>query len=99
MKSHGNTAIDITGCNEGWREVEVLADNAIEDIIGFLVGIVGATITESTELLLTDVILQQRGVMPLNKELIPAVLDGKLGTHAVPAKEVFQLIGKPSSHG
>jgi hypothetical protein len=36
--------------------------------------------------------------MPLNKELILAILDGKLGTQAVPAKEVFQLIGKPSSH-
>ena len=99
MKSHGNTAIDTTGCHKRRREVEILADNAVEDIIGFLVGIVGTAITESTELLLTDVILQQRGVMPLNKELIPAVLDGKLGTHAVPAKEVFQLIGKPSSHG
>jgi hypothetical protein len=58
MKSHGNTAIDTTGCHKRRREVEILADNAVEDIIGFLVGIVGTAVTESTELLLTDVILQ-----------------------------------------
>ena len=60
MQTHDDTAIDITGRDKRGGQIKVFTDDAIEYIIGFLIGVVGAAFTQGTELLLTDVIAQQR---------------------------------------
>ena len=60
MQTHDDTTIDITGSDKRRRQIKVFTYDAIEHIIGFLIGVVGAAFTQGTELLLTDVIAQQR---------------------------------------
>ena len=97
MQTHDDTTIDITGSDKRGRQIKVFTYDAIEHIIGFLIGVVGAAFTQGTELLFTDVITQQRRVMSLDKELVLPVFNGKLCVHAIPAQQVFQLTGKSAS--
>ena len=85
MKSHNDTSVDIACCHIRGRQVEVLAYNGIEGSIGFLVGEVGAAIGKGSELLLADVVTQQRRVMTLHEQLIVVALNGELCLHTVSA--------------
>ena len=60
MQSHGDTSVDITGGDIGRWHIEILAYNVVEGLIGILVGVVGASVSESPKLLFTDGIFQQR---------------------------------------
>ena len=99
MESHNDTSVDIACCHIRGRQVEVLAYNGIEGGIGFLVGEVGAAVGKGSELLLTDVVAQQRRVMTLHEQLIVVALNGELSLHTVSAQEILEIVGKLTSVG
>ena len=66
MQAHDHTAIDIACRHKGGWQFEVPANNAVERVVCFFVGEVGASVAQGTELLLVDVVAQHRRVMSLN---------------------------------
>ena len=99
MESHNDTPIDISCCHIGGWQVEVLAYDGIEGGIGFLVGEIGTAIGKGSELLLADVVTQQRRVMTLHEQLIVVALDSELCLHTVSAQEILEIVGKLTSVG
>ena len=101
VEPHGHTAVDTAGGDIGRGYVEVLADNLVERPVGFLVGVVAATVAEGTELLLADVVGYHWRVVALHEQLIVVLLDSELGSHAVLAKQLSKLVGQVAAvrHG
>ena len=101
VEPHGHTAVDTAGGDIGRGHVEVLADNLVERPVGFLVGVVAAAVAEGTELLLADVVGYHRRVVALHEQLIAVLLDSELGSHAVLAKQLSELVGQVAAvrHG
>ena len=60
MEPHSYSAIGIASMNKVSGHIEVVANNACEDVIGFLVGIVGAPIRQSEHLLFCQIVGKQR---------------------------------------
>ena len=99
MESHNDTSVDISSCHIGRWQIKILAYDSIEGGVCFLVGEVGATICKSSELLLADVVTQQRRVMTLHEQLIVVALDSELCLHTVSAQEILEIVGKLTSVG
>ena len=89
MKSHGYTTVDVSCGDIGRWHIEIFSDNAVEGFVGVLVGIVGASVSKSPELLFADGVFQQGRVMPLHQQLVLVLLYDKLGFHAVSTEKVL----------
>ena len=68
--------------------IEVVANNACKDVIGFLVGIVGAPIGQSVHLLLCQIVGEQRRIVTLNGQLIPVAVGENMGLHTIAHQDV-----------
>ena len=66
MQTHCYTSIGISEVNEVFWHIKIIANDACEYIIGFLVGRIGSPVCQSQHLLLADVIGEHRRIMPLH---------------------------------
>jgi hypothetical protein len=91
MQSHDHTTVDIAGCYEGKRNLEITTDYAVEYIIGFLVRVVGASLGKRSELLPADVIAHHRRIMPCTNNLYWSPSTAREALHAIATKHVIEL--------
>jgi len=91
MESHSYPALGVASMNKVSGHIEVVANNACKDVIGFLVGIVGAPIGQSEHLLLCQIVGEQRRIVTLDGQLIPIAIGENMGLHTVAHENVTHL--------
>ncbi len=89
MKSHSHTTIDVSCGDIGRWHVKVFSDNAVECLIGVLVGVVGSSVSKSPTLLFADGVFKQGRIMPLHQQLVLVLLYDKLGFHPISSEKVL----------
>ena len=71
VQPHSHTTVGIAGMDEVLGHIEVLAHDAREHVVGFLVGRIGSPVRECQHLTFAYRIDQQRRIMPLHNQPIP----------------------------
>ncbi|VDR36118.1 Uncharacterised protein [Alistipes sp. cv1] len=91
VQPHGNTAVGVTGMDEIFGHVEVLAYDACQHVVGFLVGRVRSPVRQSQHLTFGNAVGQQRRIVPLHEKPVARAVMDDVGLHPVTPEYVLHL--------
>lgn len=91
VESHGDSAVGIACMDKVLREVKIVFEQFREGVVGSLVGKVGTPICECFQLVFSDIVGKDRGIMTLYYQLEAVAAASDMGLHSVPYQYILKL--------